>query len=377
MIKDLLCSILSADVEFDENITYRRIILINAVLLLTTFSLFMFSLYNISVEQYTIALYDAITSLLTLLIFFYLRVTKNISFTAKFSTLILAIFFIILTYTMQGSHSSFIWTILLPILAIMINGKETGLYFTALFYLIIFVIAFNGIGVWADGAWNEKDFMRIFFSALVLTYLIYFNEFALERSDIKLHEIRLNEQNYIEKLKEYAITDELTRLYNRRYFNELAPKLLALAKRRGLYFTFFIIDVDHFKGFNDNYGHQAGDEALTKVARILKEHIQRNDDFVFRLGGDEFAGIVLTDRPHTVHHHIEEICTIVEQEAISHHFSSICDHLTTTIGIVSVPPTQQLNIDELYKAADSNLYTAKQNGKNQCVYTILGDEEEA
>jgi len=369
-----MCSILSADIAYDENTTYRRVIVINAILMLTTLALFLFSLYNISIEQYLIALYDATTSLFTLLIFFYLRITKNISYAAKVSTFVLALFFIILVHTMQGSHSSFIWTILLPILAIMINGKEAGLYFTALFYLIIFTMAFNGIGVWADGTWSEKDFIRLFTSALVLTYLLYFNEFALERSDIKLHEIRLREQDYIEKLKEYAITDELTRLYNRRYFNELAPKLLALAKRRELYFTFFIVDVDHFKGYNDNYGHQAGDEALIKVAEILKRHIQRNDDFVFRLGGDEFAGIVLTDAPETVHHHIEEICTIVEAEAISHHFSSVCDHLTTTIGIISVPPSQQPDIDALYKAADRNLYTAKHNGKNQCVYTLLEDQ---
>jgi len=355
---------------------FRRIILINAILLLGTVAFLLFTIYNLTVDQYTLALYDAIAGLFTLLIFFYLRITKNIAYAAKLSTFNLALFFIFLVYTTQGAHSSLIWTILLPILAIMLNGKKIGLYFTTLFYIVIFTMAFHGIGVWADATWNLKDFMRLFFSALILTYLIYFNEFALERSDIKLHEIRLREQDYIEKLKEYAITDELTKLYNRRYFNELAPKLLTLAKRSELYFTFFIIDVDHFKGFNDNYGHQAGDEALTKVAKILKEHIQRNDDFVFRLGGDEFAGIVLTDKPHTIHHHIEEICTIIEQEAIYHHYSSICDHLTTTIGIVSVPPTQQLNIDALYKAADKNLYTAKQNGKNQCVYTILENEDQ-
>ena len=377
MVKDFLCSILSSDIEFNENITYRRIILINAILILSTMVLLLFSLYNISVEEYTIATYDFFTAIFTLLIFFYLRATKNVSYTAKVSTSLLALFFILLIQALQGAHSSFIWTVLLPILAIMLNGKRVGLYFTIAFYTILFTMAFNGLGIWADGTWNEKDLIRIFSSALVLTYLIYFNEFALERSDAKLQEIRLREHNYMKKLKEYAITDELTMLYNRRHFNELAPKLLALAKRRELYFTFFIIDVDHFKGYNDNYGHQAGDEALIKVANILKQHIQRNDDFVFRLGGDEFAGIILTDEPDTVYKHIEEVCTIVEEESIIHDFSTICDHLTTTIGIVAMSPTQQLDIEDLYKAADKNLYKAKQNGKNQCVYTVLEDKNTA
>ena len=371
MIKDFLCDALSSGTGFKNNVAYRRIILVNALLLLAIVTFFLFSAFNMSIHHYTLVWIDAGVSALLAIIFIYLRVTKNIIFTARLVIVILSLFFIILTYITKGAHLSPIWTTLLPVFAILSTGKKEGLYFSLLFYALIFFMAYQGVGVWEDTQWNSFDLIRLVSVSFIITFLLYFNEFALERSDDKLQEIRGREQDYIEKLQELSITDALTSLYNRRHFDEIVPKLISLAQRKKLYITFFIIDIDHFKTYNDNYGHQAGDQALIAVSNVIKQHIQRDDDFVFRLGGDEFAGIALSEDPQSIQKHVEEICTMIETLNIEHKYGATRNKLTTSIGMVSVPYQNTLTVEDLYKAADKNLYQAKRTGKHQCVTTML------
>ena len=371
MIKDLLCDALSSGMEFKNNIAYRRIILINALLLLAINALLFFSIYNLLIERYTLVIMDTSAAVLLGVAFVYLRITKNIIFTARIIVIILAIFFITFTYITSGTHSSPLWTTLLPIFAILTTGKKEGLYFSILFYSVIFFMAYQGLGIWAEGEWNHYDLVRLVSVSFILTFLLYFNEFALERSDMKLQEVREREQDYIKQLQEFAITDGLTSLYNRRHFDDIVPKLLSLAQRKKLYITFFIIDIDHFKTYNDNYGHQAGDKALIAVSDVIKKHVQRDDDFVFRLGGDEFAGIALSEDPESIHRHVENLCAMVESLEIKHLYATSLKKLTTSIGMVSVPYQNELTVDALYKAADKNLYEAKRIGKHQCVTTLL------
>ncbi len=375
MIKDLLCDALSSGTGFENNVAYRRIILVNALLLLAICAFLFFSAFNLSVQHYPLAWIDAAAATLLTSIFIYLRITKNITFAARFIVVILSLFFIILTYITEGAHLSPMWTTLLPVFAILSTGKKEGLYFSMLFYTVIFFMAYQGLGIWANTQWNSFDLIRLVSVSFIITFLLYFNEFALERSDNKLQEIRAREQDYIKKLQELSITDALTSLYNRRHFDEIVPKLISLAQRKKLYITFFIIDIDHFKTYNDNYGHQAGDKALIAVSNIIKQHIQRDDDFVFRLGGDEFAGIVLSQDPEKIHKHVEQICMMIESLDIKHHHSTSLNKLTTSIGMLSVPSQNNLTADTLYKAADKNLYKAKSLGKHQCVSTLLTAEK--
>jgi len=357
--------------EFESNISYRRIILVNAILILTIVLLFLFCCYNWYISHYIFAVADALGGLVSVAIFIYLRITKNILFSARMITLMLMLFFIFLTHLTQGAHLGIIWTLLLPLFAIITTGKREGALFSLFFFTIVFAMAYQGLGIWDDGRWNDRDLIRLVSVAIIITFIVYFNEFALERSDKKLQEVRTREQDYIEQLQKLSITDGLTGLYNRRHFDDITPKLLALSKRKKLYFNFFIIDIDHFKSYNDHYGHQAGDQALIAVSGIIKEHIQRDDDFVFRLGGDEFAGIALSKDPKEVQKHVENICQMVETLNIENSYASLHKKLTTSIGMVSVSYENSFTAEELYKAADKNLYLAKEGGKHQCVATIL------
>ena len=166
---------------------------------------------------------------------------------------------------------------------------------------------------------------------------------------------------YIEHL---SITDELTQLYNRRFFNIKIEQEINRAKRENNYFSFLIIDVDYFKQYNDTYGHQKGDLALEKVANVLKNKSNRASDFVFRLGGEEFAIITTLDKQKAIEF-ANMIKNAIENLQIIHESSSISNYLTISIGLVCQKADEILNSDFIYKEADDNLYEAKRLGRNR------------
>jgi diguanylate cyclase (GGDEF)-like protein/PAS domain S-box-containing protein len=177
--------------------------------------------------------------------------------------------------------------------------------------------------------------------------------------------IRTNITNrkYIEHL---SITDELTQLYNRRFFNTKIEKEINRAKRENNYLSFLIMDIDYFKEYNDTYGHQKGDTALEKVSKVLKKYTNRSSDYAFRLGGEEF-GIITTLDEEKVIEFANNIKNAIEEIHIEHKKSSISKYLTISIGITSKVGSELLDTNTLYKEADDALYTAKNNGRN-CIF---------
>lgn len=160
-----------------------------------------------------------------------------------------------------------------------------------------------------------------------------------------------------------SITDGLTNIYNRRYFDEIFPKIINNAKRKDQLVAFLFMDIDHFKQYNDNYGHQKGDDVLIKFAKCLKENLHRSSDFAFRLGGEEFA---IVFQPETKEKAIEFANTIkknIEELQIKHEFSTVRLYITASMGLVC---KNAKNIDDnIYKEADDLLYEAKKSGRNQ------------
>lgn len=170
----------------------------------------------------------------------------------------------------------------------------------------------------------------------------------------------ITDKKYIEHL---SITDELTQLYNRRFFNKKINEEINRAKRENNYFSFLIMDIDYFKQYNDTYGHQMGDLALEKVALVLKKKSSRASDFTFRLGGEEF-GIITTLEKEKIIEFANSIKDEIENLQIEHKASDISEHLTVSIGIVSKEGDSITNSDFLYKEADDCLYEAKKLGRN-------------
>lgn len=170
----------------------------------------------------------------------------------------------------------------------------------------------------------------------------------------------ITDKKYIEQL---SITDELTKLYNRRFFNTKIEDEINRAKRENNYFSLLILDIDYFKEFNDTYGHQEGDIALEKVSAVLKNFTNRSSDFAFRLGGEEF-GIITTLDKIKVLEFANHIKNEIENLKIEHKPSSISDYLTISIGITSKKSADISNSNTLYKEADDALYKAKKDGRN-------------
>ncbi len=160
-----------------------------------------------------------------------------------------------------------------------------------------------------------------------------------------------------------SITDGLTNIYNRRYFDEIFPKIINNAKRKNELISFLFMDIDHFKQYNDNYGHQKGDEVLIKFAKCLKESLNRSSDFAFRLGGEEFAIVYQTDTKEKAIEFANIIKNNIEDLKIKHEFNSASPYITASMGLICKNAN---NIDDkIYKQADDLLYEAKRSGRNQ------------
>lgn len=193
----------------------------------------------------------------------------------------------------------------------------------------------------------------------IITPLIINNEiqgFTAIRNNI-------TDKKYIEHL---SITDELTKLYNRRFFNHKIEEEINRAKREEKVLSLLILDIDYFKQYNDTYGHQKGDFVLESVASVLTNRTNRASDFAFRIGGEEFAIITSLTKDKTIEF-AELIREDIENLKIDHSMSEISNYVTISIGAVSKMALDIKNIDELFKEADDNLYEAKKLGRN-CIF---------
>lgn len=169
------------------------------------------------------------------------------------------------------------------------------------------------------------------------------------------------------KLEEISITDALTEIFNRRFFNETLPKLINSAKRHNKLLCFAIADIDFFKGYNDTYGHQAGDEALKIVAKVFKSSTHRADDYCFRLGGEEFGLVFSADTTEKALFFMTKIKEKIETLEIENVASNISKYITISMGLVCKQGRDIEDLDSLYKEADKLLYLAKKDGRNKVV----------
>ena len=193
----------------------------------------------------------------------------------------------------------------------------------------------------------------------------------LDRANRRLEEAnrRLEEAN--RRLAQLAITDGLTGLFNHRYFHERLAKEVERSNRTGLPLSLLMIDVDHFKHYNDLNGHPAGDTVLRTVAQILTDG-RRLNDAVSRYGGEEFT-VLLVDTPAEAATQVaEQLRRRVEQEPFVNGEAQPGRRLTISLGVACYPD-HALTAEDLVSAADTALYAAKHGGRNR-VETALAVE---
>ena len=189
-------------------------------------------------------------------------------------------------------------------------------------------------------------------------YDLLFRDLSISREEL----LRVNRQ-----LKELVNIDALTKIANRRHFDETLHREWKQMVRTGQPLSLIMIDLDFFKEYNDAYGHQAGDECLQTVALMLNQQISRPSDLVARYGGEEFA-VILPDTDAVGAHTIaKRLQTTIEKLAIVHDFSKVSDIITMSFGIASSYPNPAVTEAGLIRTADEALYEAKHSGRARII----------
>ncbi len=166
-------------------------------------------------------------------------------------------------------------------------------------------------------------------------------------------------------LRQQADRDSLTGLYNRRSFNRQLASLWRQGQREGQAVCLLLCDVDHFKAFNDHYGHQAGDQALQALARQLEQGARRPLDMAARLGGEEFAVLLYGVSAEQAAAQAELLRGELERLAIAHAGSPTAGMVSMSIGVACLQPGEGESSNSLIERADQALYRAKAQGRNR------------
>jgi diguanylate cyclase (GGDEF)-like protein/PAS domain S-box-containing protein len=166
-------------------------------------------------------------------------------------------------------------------------------------------------------------------------------------------------------LQRAAMIDPLTKIANRRHFDSFLEKEWQRAMRTGAPLSLVVLDVDHFKLYNDTLGHAAGDVCLQQVAQSIGSHALRVTDLAARYGGEEFVLLFAETEADAACTMAESIRADVEGLKIPHPRSSTSPYITVSIGVATLNPQQNDSIETLFVAADRAMYVAKESGRNQ------------
>jgi diguanylate cyclase (GGDEF)-like protein len=175
------------------------------------------------------------------------------------------------------------------------------------------------------------------------------------------------------ELEKLSLTDSLTGLYNRRHFEANSATEFYKAERLGMNLNIAIIDIDYFKQYNDNYGHQAGDECLVRITDILKSRFRRSNETVTRYGGEEFVILNQGDNFTGFVQRLQQLSAEIENNRLENPGSKVSDSITISVGVASTLNADIDSIDELIRDADRALYLAKGEGRNRVVEFKEGD----
>lgn len=186
--------------------------------------------------------------------------------------------------------------------------------------------------------------------------------------ELYIHQQKLAETNH--RLESIASKDPLTRLPNRRSYDEYFASEWDRHKRSASILSLMIIDVDQFKEYNDHYGHNEGDTCLIRVGNIINNNLKRPGDMACRYGGEEFVVILPDTGYEGVIEVAERIRKAIHDLKIPHLTSDVCPFLTVSIGVSSIDPDDQNEPQDFFNHADSQLYIAKNTGRNKvCIDT--------
>jgi diguanylate cyclase (GGDEF)-like protein len=187
----------------------------------------------------------------------------------------------------------------------------------------------------------------------------------MDRQNRELTETRRQLEHRNSDLERLSALDTLTQIANRRRFDAVLRQEWRRAVRDESPFSLLFCDIDHFKRFNDTYGHQAGDECLVRVAQAMEETLNRPADLVARYGGEEFIALLVGTDAEGARMLAERMRARIEGLRIENPGSSAGPYLTVSLGVATVVPGAAARPEDLVDLADRALYAAKESGRNR------------
>jgi diguanylate cyclase (GGDEF)-like protein len=204
------------------------------------------------------------------------------------------------------------------------------------------------------------------FNRALLDSMIYRYRSELLADRLQIANKRLSSAN--QELQQISTVDELTGTYNRRFFNLRFEEVWADHVRQNHTLSALMIDVDHFKDYNDFFGHLQGDMCLKRVAGEITGVIRRPRDFVARFGGEEFIMLLPTTEIKGAKEIAERIHERIKQLAIPHKVKGSLNRVTVSIGGATIQPTSEYDSEKFLQRIDRALYQAKHQGRNTSVF---------
>jgi len=193
-------------------------------------------------------------------------------------------------------------------------------------------------------------------------------EIAMRRAaEERLHESLIELERAKKQLEQLATIDSLTGILNRRSIDSTMHREWLNAMRSSEPLAVMMIDIDHFKNYNDCYGHQAGDACLKQVAHAIRASLRRSTDYVGRYGGEEFIVLLTHSDWEKAKKVVEKIFEAIRLLNLPHLASPTSQVVTISAGINVMIPTPRLSLSSLIQQADEALYKAKHNGRNQFI----------
>jgi len=347
------------DIEKDPFL-YRRLIMTSALLATTLVAFAIFIFINYFAQRYLLSVIDVFICTASGVSLYQLLIKKNLDFASLFVTSILFVFLIFFTYTNKNQNFGVIWSLTYPLFVIPILGGRNGLLVALAFFAIILPMTYLGIGDWNQSLWSNTDFLRYLVVTICVVFVAYFYESSSNSAYSSLLDSQKKEKDYLNKLENLSVTDQLTGLHNRRYFDDQFAIQQEKVSRYASQLCLIMIDIDHFKPINDDYGHQVGDSVLKEFSQLLQSQI-RATDLLSRWGGEEFMLLLPEVDISAASHIAEKLRHSIENHPFSHGQA-----LTASFGVAEVQSNQDSKREAIFNV-DSALYQAKQDGRNRII----------
>lgn len=352
----------------DEDLMIRTpMTVITAVLFLVAFGM---CILNIVQHVMSLAIITGMFSALCLTAFLLLVIGNLQSAASAIITIATSIMIIIFIYNGGIDGFSVIWVCLLPSASMFFMGKKRAVRLCLIMQIVLILAFWTPLSAFLQYQYTltfKTRFPIVYFSAFMIAL-------ALENVRLATYNKMLASMDQLDRLSKI---DKLTKIENRRYFDQKLGEMWEFIRRTNGQFSMLMIDVDCFKNYNDHYGHIAGDNVLIEIAGVIASSVNRKTDVAARWGGEEFAVLLpLTDLDGACRV-AERILAAVRAKNIPHEYTLCSEkYITVSIGIGNLYPSPYKKPDDLLRLSDDGLYRAKSGGRHRICVGVPEPEAE-